>query len=78
MAAGEPGGSGANFSGAGALAINDDFGDIHKLVLQGMMSAGILDAKGVKKLFIAACSFLQLPSEERTSMPYVQKVVRDM
>lgn len=33
----------------------EDYGDMHKLILQGVMSAGFLDAKGVKKLFQEAC-----------------------
>lgn len=38
---------------------DEDFGDMHRLVLQGVMSAGYLDAKGVKKLFQESCRFLQ-------------------
>jgi len=37
----------------------DEYGDMHKLVLQGIMSAGFLDAKGVKKLFQGACKMLK-------------------
>jgi hypothetical protein len=34
------------------------YGDMHKIVLQGIMSAGFLDARGVKNLFKAACNAL--------------------
>jgi hypothetical protein len=43
-----------------------------------MMSAGYLERKGVKKLFMGACSYLALPSAQRTSMAYVQKLVREI
>lgn len=36
-----------------------DYGDIHRLVLQGVMAAGFLDAKGVKKLFQEASRHLK-------------------
>jgi hypothetical protein len=39
--------------------VDDSYGDMHRLVLQGMMSAGYLDAKGVKNLFTAACHSLK-------------------
>jgi len=35
-----------------------EYGDFHKVVLQGLMSAGFLDTKGVKRLFVGACSYL--------------------
>lgn len=35
-----------------------EYGDFHKLVLQGIMSAGFLDIKGVKRLFVGTCSYL--------------------
>ncbi len=37
----------------------EDYGDMHRLVLQGVMSAGYLDVRGVKKLFEESCRFLQ-------------------
>ncbi|CAG7824327.1 unnamed protein product [Allacma fusca] len=55
------------------------YGDLHKIVLQGIMASGFLDSKGVKTLFTAACDFLKCTKEEKvekTSMQYVQKVVR--
>jgi len=58
--------------------MSDKYGDFHKLVLQGMMSSGILGYSGVMKLFFGACTYLKLPSEERTTMPYIQKVVREI
>jgi hypothetical protein len=41
-----------------AAAGPQEYGHIHRLVLQGLMSAGCLDAKGVKRLFVGACSYL--------------------
>ena len=38
---------------------NEEYGDMHKIVLQGLMSSGMLDSKGVKKLFTNACSYLR-------------------
>lgn len=43
---------------AGGLP-DEEYGDIHKIVLQGLLSAGFLDTKGVKKLFIGACTYLK-------------------
>ncbi|OXA51310.1 non-structural maintenance of chromosomes element 1 homolog [Folsomia candida] len=54
------------------------YGDMHKIVLQGIMSAGFLDARGVKNLFKGACNALNLDEEQRTSMQAVQKVVREI
>ncbi|CAG7723890.1 unnamed protein product, partial [Allacma fusca] len=57
----------------------DGYGDMHKIVLQGLMAAGYLDLKGVKHLFNAACDYLKVSDAERaerTAMPYVQQVVR--
>ena len=98
-------------------ALNDPYGDLHKLVLQGtchltvcvlilgvhlsaiilhlsiilyfylillfpgMMSAGYMNKMRVRRLFMGACSYLRFTrtqTEERTTMAYVQKVVRDI
>jgi hypothetical protein len=76
------------------------YGDMHRIVLQGIMSAGFLDAKGIKDLFLGACKALNcklfvfynknnyyyynklqiniVDPEERTTMPAVQKLVREI
>lgn len=36
----------------------EEYGSMHRLVLQGVMAAGFLDAKGVKKLFHEAAKHL--------------------
>lgn len=35
-----------------------EFGDIHRLVLQGMLYAGWMDSRGVKNLFQESCKLL--------------------
>lgn len=37
----------------------EGYGDMHRLILQGVMSAGYLNVKGVKKLFEESCRFLR-------------------
>jgi Zn-finger nucleic acid-binding protein len=61
-----------------SIGIDEEYGDMHRIVLQGILSAGYLNARGVKRLFAGACNYLKLPAAERTTMPYVQKLVREI
>ncbi|ODM95209.1 Non-structural maintenance of chromosomes element 1 [Orchesella cincta] len=58
----------------------EEYGDMHRLVLQGIMAAGYLDVKGVKKLFQESCKQLKckVPAAEHLSPPFIQRVVREI
>lgn len=60
----------------------EEYGDMHKLVLQGVMAAGFLDAKGVKKLFQESYKHLNRNDNSKienvTSPLFIQRVVREI
>ncbi len=37
----------------------EEFGDMHRLILQGIFYAGWMNAKGVKNLFLESCKYLK-------------------
>lgn len=37
----------------------DEYGDMHRIVLQGLLQAGWMNSKGVKNLFQKACDHLK-------------------
>jgi len=51
------------------------YSDLHRYMLQGLIYAGILDAKGVKGLFNGACVQTKHHCEEKDKLPNIQRVV---
>ena len=51
-----------------SIPYTEEYGDMHKIVLQGLMSSGMLDSKGVKKLFTNACVYLRGNVESMTTL----------
>ncbi|CAL8134996.1 unnamed protein product [Orchesella dallaii] len=73
-------GDGDDHDSSDDIEDGEEYGDMHRLVLQGIMAAGYLDVKGVKKLFQESCKQLKckVPAVEHLSPPFIQRVVREI